>query len=305
MLSICIPSYNFDLRLLIQSLTKQIYDLSDYSMEIIVIDDASEIEFRKDLKNYLPEFVSYIQLDKNVGRAKIRNLFLNYAKYDHLFFLDADSYLIGSSFLKNYINYIKEFPNSVFCGGREYPILMEDQKRLLSWRYGIKRESKSVDVRKNHPYNSFMTNNFVIPKVVLEFIKFDERINGYGHEDTLFGLELKKNAIQILHIENPILNGDIETTERYLVKTLQGIENLIKILKFKNFDHQFIRSVKLLNSYSKVVQFSRLISFVFSVSKKIMEKQLQSSKPSILLFNFYKICILNQLVRENRIINKF
>ncbi len=32
-----------------------------------------------------------------------------------------------------------------------------------------------------------MTNNFLIQQVLLAKIKFDERLNQYGHEESLFG----------------------------------------------------------------------------------------------------------------------
>jgi len=49
----------------------------------------------------------YIQLDNNIGRAKIRNLFLKYAKYDYLLFLDCDTFIISDDFVaKIYIGYM-------------------------------------------------------------------------------------------------------------------------------------------------------------------------------------------------------
>ena len=54
-------------------------------------------------------------------------------------------------------------------------------------------------------------------------ISFNERLSGYGHEDTLFGYELNKNNIQIHHIDNPVLNGHLDTNEAFLLKTEEGL----------------------------------------------------------------------------------
>ena len=48
---------------------------------------------------------------------------------------------------------------------------------------------------------------------------FDETITHYGHEDTLFGLVLKKEGIKILHIDNPLMNCGLDTNLDVLLKT--------------------------------------------------------------------------------------
>ena len=47
----------------------------------------------------------------------------------------------------------------------------------------------------------------MISKTCFEQISFNEDLQGYGHEDTLFGYELDKKNIQIHHLDNPVLNG--------------------------------------------------------------------------------------------------
>lgn len=141
----------------------------------------------------------YIELEKNIGRAAIRNRFLNYAKYDNLIFLDCDSVIYSNDFLFKYINAIYENPNQLICGGRKYSELPPKRDKKLRWIYGIKRESKTSEARSKKPHKSFMTNNFIISKKILGTIQFDERLVEYGHEDTLFGFELKKETL-ILYI---------------------------------------------------------------------------------------------------------
>jgi hypothetical protein len=89
-------------------------------------------------------------------------------------------------------------PDVVVYGGRNYEAKPPKEKELFfRWWYGVNRETISVAEREVAPYHAFMTNNFLIPKQLFLSIKLDEKLKGYGHEDTLFGIELKKkNTVQ-------------------------------------------------------------------------------------------------------------
>ena len=50
--------------------------------------------------------------------------------------------------------------------------------------------------------------NLLAPKDIFQKIAFNEKLNGYGHEDTLFGVELKKEGVTMAHIDNPIIHLD-------------------------------------------------------------------------------------------------
>ena len=82
--------------------------------------------------------------------------------------------------------YFKNKP-SIVCGGRVYPEKSPSRKQHLRWKYEKNRERKTIHKRFLSPNKSFMTNNFLIQQVLLAKIKFDERLNQYGHEDSLFG----------------------------------------------------------------------------------------------------------------------
>lgn len=285
MISVCIPVFNFDITALVEELSKQCEAL-EVPTEIIVIDDCSEVfksENQKATQN-----LNYIELPENIGRSKIRNLFLEYAKYDYLLFLDCDSLVVRNDFLSKYLEVLKNKP-SVICGGRIYPDQPEGRNKILSWKYGVYKESIPADVRKLNPNKSFMTNNFVVAKTCLNNIKFDERITKYGHEDTLFGHELAKNNIEITHIDNSVLNGDIETNEVFLEKTKYGIINLIHILNFLNYDKEFVKNVSLLNYYEKSKSVRGLQSLLFKIFKRPIYFLLKKGYVNLKLFDFYKL----------------
>lgn len=297
MISICVPVYNFDLTLLLNELTNQAKSL-EVPFEIIVIDDCSQ-NF-KEINKKLCEAFNYIELEENIGRARIRNLFLNYAKYDYLLFLDCDSLIGDSDFLTKYVECIDKGP-SIVCGGRVYDKNLPKRDRILNWKYGILRESQAFELRQKFPNKSFMTNNFLINKKVLEEIRFDERITKYGHEDTLFGFALKKKNIQIIHIDNPVINGDLEKNGDFLKKTKEGVINLIHILKFKEYDKELINDISILkfyNSLSKTAE--KLIQFSFILFKPLIVFLLSKGYVSLFLFDYYKLGIFIENRRKDQ-----
>lgn len=297
MISICIPVYNFNISPLLNQLMAQINLLTE-PCEIICIDDASEEYYRAENKDAAKE-IRYIQLPANVGRARIRNLFLHYAKYENLLFLDCDSLIIKPDFLATYIQYINQNKSSlVVCGGRIYSTEKPDKKHRLRWLYGTKRESQTAENRSKKPNAAFMTNNFIISKNVLLQTPFDERITNYGHEDTLFGYMLQKANIIVHHINNPVLNGHLETNKEYLIKTKQAVINLTHILAFVQYDKAFISSVSLLRFYYRTKPMKNLIKASFFVSRRILRSLLAKGFVSLALFDFYKLGIFAKNIKK-------
>lgn len=297
MLSICIPQYNFDISQLIKSLSTQIKHLNN-NIEIIIIDDFSKYKFPFEQQPDID--IKYILLTENIGRARIRNLFIEMAKYEYLLFLDCDSLIIKDDFLKKYINEITNKNIYVICGGRVYPDMLSNKLKKLRWVYGNKIESKTALQRKVFPYQSFMTNNFLIHKSVLKANPFFELLTRYGHEDTLLGIELMQKKIEILHIENPVLNGDIETNSQFLLKTNDSIKNLVLILENYSNPELLIENVKLIRVYRTIQQkgFGSLLkssTILIPFLKFILISLFQNVK----LFNFYKLLLFEESISQN------
>ena len=297
MISICIPVYNFNIASLLNGLAKQIKMLPA-PCEIICIDDASEESYRTANSEATKGFI-YIQLQNNIGRAKIRNLFMQYAKYENLLFLDCDSLIVSGNFLSAYLQYIDQHKGyAVVCGGRIYSEKSPDRKYQLRWLYGIKTESLPADKRSKNPNASFMTNNFIISKNVFLQTPFDERIIDYGHEDTLLGYTLQKKGIIIHHISNSVLNGHLEMNEEYLAKTKQAVINLTHILAYVHYDKTFINHVSLLRFYYKAKPLESLIRIVFAITQPVITWLLANGYVSLGLFAFYKLGIFTKNIRK-------
>ncbi len=295
MLSVCIPIYNYDVQELVEQLISQVNQL-DTPIEIICIDDASDSEYRQKNTSINKDF-SYIQLEENVGRSSIRNLFLKFVHYPHLLFLDCDSLIIRPQFLEKYLEDIKSNPETVICGGRVYPQACPSDKQSLRWKYGIEKESKPAAERAEHPYRSFLSNNFVTPRLVLEKISFDENLKGYGHEDTLFGNELKENKVPILHIDNPVLNGDVETNAVFLSKSEQAIDSLVQIMNTRTENSSLKDDLRLWRVYEQMRVLLPFISGLFSLFENRIRKNLLGAHPNLKFFDLYKLILLHRKLK--------
>lgn len=284
MISVCIPIHNYDVLPLAESIVAQ-----DADVELVCIDDGSTLEYIEHNRP-IEKFGKYIVLGENVGRARVRNLFLDHAQGDWLLFLDNDS-LVPENFLKTYRDHMSDAVD-VIVGGRIYDNRGDNTEHRLRHLYGTRVESQPAAVRRRNPYRSFMTNNFMVRRSVMERIGFDSRLGQYGHEDTLFGYRLEQQQVPILHIDNAVVNGYVETNEEFLQKTAEGVGSLVQIYGFMKEDAAFCRSVRLLRAYN-MVRTWHLQGFVkrLFVSKcKRMEESFLSGKDfSLRQFNFYKL----------------
>ncbi len=296
MLSICVPVYNYDICELINILNKQC-QACNIPYEINVYDDFSDTKYRNKNRSVIDlNRVNYVELSENYGRSKIRNLLAKKSKYTHLLFLDCDSQIPDDDFIKRYLPYC--LGGVVVCGGRNYPErLTLGNKYRLHWLYGSQRESLSLAVRANEPNKSFMTNNFLISRDVLKNIHFNEQLLGYGHEDTLFGYELKKQNIQITHIDNPVIHKGLETSTMFLRKTNEAVVNLWKIAALYNFTNDLVNDITLLKWYFKLKKYHMhlLVAILFKMTKPLLKYQLLSNKPDLNIFSFYKLGYLCEI----------
>ncbi len=297
--SICIPIYNTDAISLVTSLSQEmVLKQLESTVEIIVIDDYSSSVFKEKNKT-LPDYCNYIKLGENYGRSKIRNKFLEYVKGDYLLFIDGDSLIPENtklSFISNYLAALSDEVNCI-CGGRVYPKLVDTKNIELNYLYGIHKESKPLDERLKQPNRSFMTNNFLVKRTILEEHPFDEQLTQYGHEDTLFGIQLILHHIKVDHIDNPVLNGHIETNDIFLNKTKQAVENLFTIYS-KSEDKKLITSQVTLLKWAVIIKKLRLKWFVlkaFNVVEKKWRSDFLNGKINLRKFDCYKLGLFLRL----------
>lgn len=292
-LSICIPVYNFDVRGLVFDLKREIEN-HRMNAEIILIDDASKESFNtlnREIKDKVSRFVF---LSENLGRSRIRNLFLDFSTGEYLLFLDCDGKIIQDDFVQKYIQFIEQNPaTTVIYGGREVPEERPDPDHYLRWKFAVERENLPVEFRKKKPYLSFQTNNFIIRKEVLVKVNFNPDYKKYGYEDLLFAMDLKSENIWIDHIYNPILNNDLENNLVYLGKVEESVESLSAMLKHEGLDSK-LSEVKLVKMYHKINRsfLNSVFLLLFKAGEDRAKKKLLNGNIKLRYLDFYKLGLL-------------
>lgn len=295
-ISVCIPIYNSDANALVNKLAEQA-NLLDNKIEIVAIDDFSNPAWK--LKNqYIKTLCNYIELTENIGRSKIRNLFLKHARGDFFLFIDGDSEIISKNFLTTYLNFIENNNPDVVVGGSIYQTKKPKRSKLLRWKYSVSRESKSAEKREKI-HLGFKTNNFLIRKSLFSHSPFNENLTGYGHEDTLFGIQLTREKCKIQHMENPVLNIHLDTNVVFLKKTENALSNLVKIYSMKE---QFpeIEEIKLIHFYERISKqrLNGFVSLVFTLGKPILYILLKSGFFMLWMFDFYKLGLFIRKIKS-------
>lgn len=286
-LSVCIPVYNFDVRNLVEDLNREI-NKKELDAEIILIDDASDETFTNINKDLLDKVQSFIFLDKNVGRSKIRNLFLNYSKGEYMLFLDCDVKIDNTNFLSNYLQQIEQNRElDLFYGSFK---ISPQYSHTLRNKYSLERE---IPIKGKSDFSTFKTVNFVVKKDVFRRFTFNEELANYGYEDYIFAKKLEINNIKFLAINNPVIHVDDSRNDVFLAKTETAINSLFQVSQKKE-NHIFIKDMKVYRIAQKIKKagFISLFLFFYSFVESKMVNNLLSDNPKIMYLDFYKLGLL-------------
>lgn len=286
-LSILIPTYNHVCLELVKNLQAQAFLLPQLTYEILVADDGSSnqdvINQNKEI-NQIPH-CQYIIRKENEGRAVIRNFLAQQAQYEWLLFIDADMVIRNSQYLANYMNDAQE---KVVYGG--YQVKEPSQRENLNYnlRHAFEKANTlnaHCQERQAHPYANFHTCNFLVHRSIMLQYPLDERFRHYGYEDVLWGKTLQQNGIGIQHIDNPVSFEEFESNVSFLHKTEEGLRTLYCFQKE-------------LEGYSKIIEYAHHLEkfHLCNIIQKAypwlclpIKARLTGNKPSIFLFNIYKL----------------
>src|SRR5690606_29991654 len=86
-------------------------------------------------------------------------------------------------------------------------------------------------------------------------LRFNESINGYGHEDTLFGLQLQDSGVKIQHIDNPAIHAGIDEDEAFLAKTNAALETLAELYTRKLLLPHQVTEIRLLHLWERLQKY--------------------------------------------------
>lgn len=214
MLSILIPTHNYDPQLLVDRLNLYAVNLG-IEYEILVLDDASSAPLS------LTD-CTVLRMNRNVGRARGRNILGRAARYPYLLFIDSDSLPANERYLERYLRIITECDSPlIVSGGRIYRPAADRDHSLLP-AYGVRERNLSEGLSSA----PFLSPNFLIDRDTFLSVLFDESFTGYGHEDTVFGISLLRRGIRYRVIDNPVIHCHIESNADFLRKNREALRTL-------------------------------------------------------------------------------
>ena len=301
MLSILIPTYNFDCSVFVQALSNQAEALH-VPYEIIVCDDGSTDETSKignRTVNACPN-CRFIELPENRGLAHNRNYLASQALYEYFLFLDSDLMPCDSHFIERYINAAQ--PHSVIGGTIKFRVPGKtgaEEKANLRYVYALAREEHSAAERNRNPYAHFSGFSCLIPRSVFERIHFHEELTSYGHEDTLYGKDLQAKGIAMRYIDNPVFHDIFDSSETFLEKTETG---LLNACRYPNLMKGHVRILDI-QQRCKRAGLQPLIRFLFAIFEKPLRRNLLGKRPKLRAFDLYKlgyICRLDHRMKQAR-----
>lgn len=292
MISVLIPIYNVVAIPLVSILHKQLSE-SQKPFEIFCVDDASALPI-KSANRVITGFsnVRYEELERNMGRARIRHYLAGKATFETLLMLDCDVIPVSDKFISNYLSLPA---NSVCNGGIVYSEKPPDKSRHLRWKYGKYREELSPEKRRLKKV--FLASNLLIPKQIFLKNEVNAVLLGYGHEDTLMGIQLQKAGIQVSQMDNPAEHQGLDESIVFLKKTDNALANLAQLWKqglFGKSDVLLLRYYFILHNLGIIqILTSRFLNMESSLTDHLIHRQ-----PNLLKFDLWRLLRLHVYLTE-------
>ncbi|NQX78481.1 glycosyltransferase [Gilvibacter sp.] len=290
MLSILIPTFNTAIGELLQELHRQI-QADQLPARVLIYDDASSDQViasqNKEQANALG--FEYLSNTENLGRTATRSKLAEAAKTDWLLFLDADVMPARKDYLKSMLADIHDDWNVIF-GGIEYAATPPKREQMLRYVYGKKREAKSAVQRAENPH-------FIISQSLCITKSMFQKCNtitakGYGL-DNLFSNNLKKQKARVKHTDNPVVHLGLESSDTFLEKSLAGIQTTMELEAQGKLEADLRPIQRVYNRLKKFGLTGVFLALSNAFSGAIV-KNLKSNKPSLLLFDVYR---MNHLIK--------
>ncbi|WP_166919388.1 glycosyltransferase family 2 protein [Flavobacterium poyangense] len=286
MLSILIPVYNYDVFKLVSELKHQADNLG-IVYEILVQDDAGKRFIDENNAINLLENCFFSTNKENLGRGKNINSLCLKSKYEFILIMEADALPENPSYLKNFFEVWSESTTVIF-GGVKYPTVIPATEKLLRWKYGRQRETKSLNQRLNNNYDFVFTWNLFLKKEILLQFPFPEFIHDYGYEDLIFIENLRLNSVPVTHIENFLVHHNNEDSIVFIEKTNRAIKNLHHLIQINKIDPKSTRLTKAY-LFLKKLHLIGITKAIFQTTKKQILTNLTSENPNLYLLDLYKL----------------
>ena len=126
-------------------------------------------------------------------------------------------------------------------------------------------------------------------------IGFEKTITKYGHEDTVFAYCLSKINASVIHIDNPVLHGDVDLNEVFFEKTHKSLENLDLIYRKGLIEPKFVTLLRVFVKMKKI-KLNYFFAFINKIFYPIFTINLTSKNPSLYVFDLFRLsyfCYIN------------
>lgn len=254
--TIHILNHNYNPVPLLDSLTRQI-SLRTENIRVMVWDDGSNPPCRDHLmeiqSKYNQKFLTWCLENGNHGRSAMRQKILESAEKGWMISIDSDM-LPDPDFIEQAVSSLQK-TNVVYAGYHYYQDEPPAEPYFLHWNYGRLRE---VPAQNKDPYTHFSTGIFALHASIAMQLYFDQSIQSYGHEDTLFGLLLQEKGFPVRPTPMKAVHKGLSQSELFIEKQLESVHNLQFVLsKYPDYQNQLINWSKRIN---KLPLFRTLLS---------------------------------------------
>lgn len=284
-LSILVPVVDYDCAQLVSDLLRK-GDEEGVSLEILLGDDHSQQAATQAMLVALGQLpgVRVLGSGARLGRARNRNRLAEAAKGEWLLFVDCDAAVPEAFSLRAYVDAGSRAP--VVCGGLRHPSENPCPEATLRYKYEREADQRRAAVfRSEHPYAQLSTFSLLVKREVFMSIRFDEACQEYGYEDTLFGVELHRHAIPLLHIDNPLLHMGMEPNALFLAKTETSLRTLQRL------EPRLVGHSRLLATVGKLrrLHLCGPVRLGWRIFHKQLRSDLLGKHPSLFVFSLYKL----------------
>ena len=256
----------------------------DADVEIIVFDDGSTVHHMSNKTVCGKMGFEHIENKENLGRVLSRKKLAEMSRYQYLLFIDADMIPKNATFLKKYLDFALTQTQVVF-GGYAYE-KDGNNRNLLRYKYGIKREEKKAAIRTKRPFKNIYSGNVLIKKEI--FLKTNlVNDNRYGL-DCVFSASMKNLKINPIHIDNETYHKGIESNVVFLKKAREGAKTISWLYENNEITYRDNGLVYVFNMIQKTGLVG-LFKLIGQIAIKPIENLLSKNKAPLFLFDLYRL----------------
>ncbi len=231
-LSVLTPFYRDDPRPLLAALDAEAAT-SGRQVELVLLDDAggdaslSNVVADAAMAMTLP--TRLVQLSGNAGRARGRNQLMSHSRGRHLLFLDSDMLPDRPDFLAAYLALIAAEDPAVTVGGFSVHQAARRPEHALHRALALRADCLPAAMRNRMPEKYVWTSNLLVRRDVFSAERFDEAFQGWGWEDTEWGVRVAAR-FGVRHIDNQATHLGLDTAAALTAKYEQSPPNFARML---------------------------------------------------------------------------